>query len=66
VTSASSADEIERVARIVRGITAPRRTPPATALELVSVNSVVSELVRMALGTLFAPNKVNVPDRPQS
>jgi hypothetical protein len=54
-------DEIERVARIVRGITAAEEnTPPAVALELVSVNSVVSELVRMALGTLFTPNKVNV------
>ncbi|MDP1534630.1 MAG: ATP-binding protein, partial [Rubrivivax sp.] len=56
------ADEIERVARIVRGITASEEIgPPAVAtLELVSVNSVVSELVRMALGTLFTPNKVNV------
>ncbi|MGE5319192.1 MAG: ATP-binding protein [Hyphomicrobiaceae bacterium] len=54
-------DEIERVARIVRGITAAEETAVAAAsLELVSVNSVVSELVRMALGTLFAPNKVNV------
>ena len=54
-------DEIERVARIVRGITAvEENAPPVTALELVSVNSVVSELVRMALGTLFTPNKVNV------
>ncbi len=54
-------DEIERVARIVRGITLAEETAvPAAALELVSVNSVVSELVRMALGTLFTPNKVNV------
>ncbi|HSJ82102.1 MAG TPA: sensor histidine kinase, partial [Thiobacillus sp.] len=54
-------DEIERVARIVRGITAAEENaPPAATLELVSVNSVVSELVRMSLGTLFAPNKVNV------
>ncbi len=54
-------DEIERVARIVRGITAAEEAgAPAAALELVSVNSVVSELVRMALGTLFVPNKVNV------
>lgn len=54
-------DEIERVARIVRGITATEEiAAPAEALELVSVNSVVSELVRMALGTLFAPNKVSV------
>ncbi len=54
-------DEIERVARIVRGITVAEETAvPAASLELVSVNSVVSELVRMALGTLFTPNKVNV------
>ncbi|WP_324779891.1 HAMP domain-containing sensor histidine kinase [Thiobacillus sedimenti] len=54
-------DEIERVARIVRGITvAEEAVTPAPALELVSVNSVVSELVRMALGTLFTPNKINV------
>lgn len=55
-------DEIERVARIVRGITAAEETVavPAAAMELVSVNSVVSELVRMALGTLFTPNKVSV------
>lgn len=54
-------DEIERVARIVRGITTDEETTlPAAALELVSVNSVVSELVRMALGTLFTPNGINV------
>ena len=54
-------DEIERVARIVRGITVTEESPaPASALELVSVNSIISELVRMALGTLFMPNKVNV------
>ncbi|MHB1214079.1 MAG: ATP-binding protein [Thiobacillus sp.] len=54
-------DEIERVARIVRGITMTEEAAaPAVALELVSVNSIVSELVRMALGTLFAPNKINV------
>ncbi len=54
-------DEIERVARIVRGIAvAEEAAAPAAALELVSVNSVVSELVRMALGTLFTPNKVSV------
>jgi hypothetical protein len=55
-------DEIERVSRIVRGITAASEAPgvaPA-ALELVSVNGVISELVRIALGTLFAPNKVSV------
>ena len=54
-------DEIERVARIVRGITVTEETVvPEAALELVSVNSIVSELVRMTLGTLFMPNKVNV------
>ncbi|MHB1052002.1 MAG: ATP-binding protein [Thiobacillus sp.] len=54
-------DEIERVARIVRGITVTEEVAePDAALELVSVNSIVSELVRMALGALFMPNKVNV------
>lgn len=54
-------DEIERVARIVRGITlADEAVAPGEALELASINGIVSELVRMALGTLFAPNKVNV------
>ncbi|MDP1927299.1 MAG: ATP-binding protein [Thiobacillus sp.] len=56
-------DEIERVARIVRGITAAEETPaaaPAAELELVSVNSIISELVRMSLGTLFTPNNVSV------
>jgi hypothetical protein len=54
-------EEIERVARIVRGITTTEEAPaPVAELELVSVNSVVSELVRMSLGTLFTPNKVSV------
>lgn len=54
-------DEIERVARIVRGIVAKEdAVAPDSALELVSVNGIVSELVRMALGTLFTPNQVNV------
>lgn len=54
-------DEIERVARIVRGITTAETIEAAPLpLELASVNSVVSELVRMALGTLFTPNKVSV------
>jgi signal transduction histidine kinase len=54
-------DEIERVARIVRGITVTEEAAaPASTLERVSVNSIVSELVRLALGTLFTPNKVNV------
>ena len=56
-------DEIERVARIVRGITAAEEIPApvsAAGLELVSVNSLVSELVRMSLGTLFTPNNISV------
>jgi signal transduction histidine kinase len=54
-------DEIERVGRIVRGITvAEENAAPVEALELISVNSIVSELVRMTLGTLLMPNKVNV------
>jgi signal transduction histidine kinase len=54
-------DEIERVARIVRGITAVEESVSVpTNLEMVSVNSVVSELVRMTLGTLLIPNKVSV------
>ena len=54
-------DEIERVARIVRSLAVAEETAPLpTSLELVSINSIVSELVRMALGTLFTPNKVNV------
>ncbi len=54
-------DEIERVARIVRGIVAKEDVvAPDATLELVSVNGIVSELVRMGLGTLFTPNKVNV------
>ena len=54
-------DEIERVARIVRGITAVEENASAPAsLDVVSVNSIVSELVRMSLGTLFAPNKIKV------
>jgi hypothetical protein len=55
-------DEIERVARIVRGLTAADEAAAAVPeqLELASVNAIVSELVRMALGTLLAPNKVTV------
>lgn len=54
-------DEIERVARIVRGLAvAEEPLVPEATLELVSVNGIVSELVRMGLGTLFAPNKVTV------
>jgi signal transduction histidine kinase len=53
-------EEIDRVARIVRGITAVEEAPAATAAEQVSVNSIVSELVRMTLGTLLTPNNVSV------
>ncbi|MEW5968045.1 MAG: ATP-binding protein [Pseudomonadota bacterium] len=54
-------DEIERVARIVRGVTAAEEDAASPAsLDMVSVNSIVSELVRMSLGTLFAPNRVKV------
>lgn len=53
-------EEIERVARIVRGITQVEDETPAPNLELVSVNTLVSELVRMTLGTLLAPNKISV------
>lgn len=55
-------DEIERVARIVRGLTAADESAAAAPVqfELASVNAIVSELVRMALGTLLAPNKVTV------
>jgi signal transduction histidine kinase len=54
-------DEIERVARIVRDISAAEEVPASTAeLELASVNGIVSELVRMALGTLLTPNKISV------
>jgi signal transduction histidine kinase len=53
-------EEIDRVARIVRGITAVEESPATTEAEQVSVNSIVSELVRMTLGTLLTPNKVSV------
>jgi len=53
-------EEIDRVARIVRGITTVEEAPAATEVEQVSVNSIVSELVRMTLGTLLTPNKISV------
>ncbi len=53
-------EEIERVARIVRGITDVEDVGPAENVELVSVNSVVSELVRMTISTLLVPNKISV------
>lgn len=53
-------EEIERVARIVRGITQVEDETPTANLELISVNTLVSELVRMTIGTLLAPNKISV------
>jgi signal transduction histidine kinase len=54
-------DEIERVARIVRDLTNVEDAPAAPpTMELVSVNTLVSELVRMTIGTLLAPNKISV------
>ena len=53
-------EEIERVARIVRGITQVEDDTPTANLELISVNTLVSELVRMTIGTLLAPNKISV------
>jgi signal transduction histidine kinase len=53
-------EEIERVARIVRGITNVEEETSAQNIELVSVNTLVSELVRMTIGTLLAPNKISV------
>jgi signal transduction histidine kinase len=51
--------EIERVARIVRGI-ASDELASETATESASINTLISELVRMTLGTLLAPNKISV------
>lgn len=54
-------DEIERVARIVRSLaTTEDVAAQVEPVELTSVNGLVSELVRMALGTLLAPNKITV------
>jgi len=53
-------EEIERVARIVRGITDVEDVASIQNIELVSVNTLVSELVRMTIGTLLAPNKISV------
>lgn len=53
-------EEIERVARIVRGIVEIEDETPEPTVELVSVNTLVSELVRMTIGTLLAPNKISV------
>ena len=53
-------EEIERVARIVRGIVHIEDETPEPTVELISVNTLVSELVRMTIGTLLAPNKISV------
>lgn len=53
-------EEIERVARIVRGLMHTEETALLQTAELVSVNTLVSELVRMTIGTLLAPNKISV------
>lgn len=53
-------EEIERVARIVRSIVQIEDETPTPTVELVSVNTLVSELVRMTIGTLLAPNKISV------
>lgn len=53
-------EEIERVARIVRSIIQIEDETPQPTVELVSVNTLVSELVRMTIGTLLAPNKISV------
>jgi signal transduction histidine kinase len=51
--------EIERVARIVRGLTSEESACDAST-EPTSINTLISELVRMTLGTLLAPNKISV------
>ncbi len=67
-------DEIERVARILRELSkGPIEQDflvPAEETSNVAVNPVISELVRMSLGTLFVPNRISVqidldPDIPQ-
>lgn len=67
-------DEIERVARILRELSkGPIEEDflvPAEETSNVAVNPVISELVRMSLGTMFVPNRISVqidldPDIPQ-
>jgi hypothetical protein len=57
-------NEIERVAGILRSLTGQTKTTveegTTAAGAVVEVNPVVSELVRLSLGTLFIPNKVSV------
>jgi signal transduction histidine kinase len=67
-------DEIERAARILRELTRAQVDKdfviPDEETNSVAVNPVISELVRMSLGTLFVPNRISVqidldPDIPQ-
>lgn len=56
-------NEIERVAGILRTLTAQQKTEMETVAmpgTVVEINPVISELVRLSLGTLFVPNKVSV------
>lgn len=56
-------NEIERVAGILRGLTAQQKAekePDVITGTAVEINPVISELVRLSLGTLFVPNKVSV------
>lgn len=57
-------NEIERVAGILRTLTGQQKTAfegaAGAAGSVVEVNPVISELVRLSLGTLFVPNKVSV------
>jgi signal transduction histidine kinase len=67
-------DEIERAARILRELSkGPVEQDfiiPDEETSNLAVNPVISELVRMSLGTLFVPNRISVqidldPDIPQ-
>lgn len=56
-------NEIERVAAILRSLSAGQHAEKETQASpgtVVEVNPVISELVRLSLGTLFVPNKVSV------
>ena len=67
-------DEIERVARILRelakGPIEEDLLVPVEETSNIAINPVISELVRVSLGTLFVPNRISVqidldPDIPQ-
>ena len=57
-------EEIERATAILRSLSpAPppsRNGTQSENVEPVGINQTVSEIVRIALGTLFAPNRINV------